>query len=579
MKKHTIIDSSKSPSLKSWGEHPDGESFGNVRPNSYVECGWGRLIFAHTFKENQKVADLLREEKKGCRDISFYIRKPQVTISEAPHEFFLDPSETLRFDLEEYEETSLEKYNYKIRVADWDKDLNAINRIYSTHGMVPVKPEGIEAGSFGSKIIYFIAEDEETHEPVGCVMGSDHVEVFGDPENGCSLWALAADPQARYPGIGKGLVLRVLNFFKERGRSFLDLSVMHDSDAKILYEKMGFESVPVFTLKRKNVINEKLYVGNYRSDQLNPYATIIVNEARRRGIGVKVLDAQHNYFQLEHGGRSITCWESLSELTTAVAMSRCADKEITFDLLGPAGVQLPPQHTVSDDESDFNFLKTHAHLAVKPADGEQGMGVSLMVQSPDELELAIGRAREISSKVILEKFIQGDDLRIVVINFEVVAAAVRKPAEVAGDGKHSIKELIQKQSRRREMATGGESSIPIDKETENCIQSAGYALSDILPPREILRVRKTANLHTGGTIHDVTSKLHPTLIKAAITVAKTINIPVVGVDLIIDSPEKESYVFIEANERPGLANHEPQPTAQRFIDMCFPDTRSPGASE
>jgi len=160
-----------------------------------------------------------------------------------------------------------------------------------------------------------------------------------------------------------------------------------------------------------------------------------------------------------------------------------------------------------------------------------------------------------------------------------VAAAVRKPAEVVGDGKHTVTELIQKQSRRREMATGGESTIPIDKETENCIQSAGYALSDVLPPREVLRVRKTANLHTGGTIHDVTSKLHPTLKKAAVTVAKTINIPVVGVDLIIDSPEKESYVFIEANERPGLANHEPQPTAQKFIDMCFPDTRSPGAAE
>jgi GNAT-family acetyltransferase (TIGR03103 family) len=207
------------------------------------------------------------------------------------------------------------------------------------------------------------------------------------------------------------------------------------------------------------------------------------------------------------------------------------------------------------------------------------MGVSLMVQSTDELELAIKRAREICSKVVLEKFIEGQDLRIVVINFEVVAAAVRKPAEVVGDGTHTVKELIQKQSRRREMATGGESFIPIDKETENCIQSAGYGLSDVLAPRETLRVRKTANLHTGGTIHDVTAALHPALKKAAVLVAKTINIPVVGVDFIVDAPDKDAYVFIEANERPGLANHEPQPTAQKFIDMCFPDTQSPGASE
>jgi GNAT-family acetyltransferase (TIGR03103 family) len=444
--------------------------------------------------------------------------------------------------------------------------------------MVPVTPEDIQPGFFGKEIVYFIAEDEQTHEAVGCVMGADHVEIFNDPENGCSLWALAADPQARYPGIGKGLVLHVLNYFKAKGRDFLDLSVMHDSDAKILYEKMGFHPVPVFTLKRKNVINERLYVGNFKSEELNPYATIIVNEARRRGIGINVLDAKNNYFSLNHGGRAVVCWESLSELTTAIAMSRCADKALTHSLLGPAGILLPPQHIVADDESDFNFLKLHKHIAVKPADGEQGMGVSLMVQSPDELELAIKRAREISSKVVLEKFIEGEDLRIVVIKFEVVAAAIRKPAEVVGDGKHQIIDLIKKQSRRREMATHGESSIPIDKETENCIQSAGYALSDVLPPREVLRVRKTANLHTGGTIHDVTADLHPALKEAAVKVAKTINIPVVGVDFIVNSPEKDAYVFIEANERPGLANHEPQPTAQKFIDMLFPDTRSPGAS-
>jgi len=576
MKKLDIIDSIKSPSLKSWGEAPEGEPFDRMRRDSYVECGWGRLIFAHTFKDNDKVADLLREEKKGCRDISFYIRNPQFTISVSPHEFFLDPSQTLRFDLDAYDQPPMQKFNFKIREADWEKDIEAINRIYASQHMVPVTPEDIQPGVFGQQIVYFIAEDAQTGTPVGCVMGADHVEIFDDPENGCSLWALAADPQARYPGIGRGLVLHVLSFFKQRGRSFLDLSVLHDSDAKKLYEKMGFQTVPVFTLKRKNVINEKLYVGNFRAEKLNPYATIIVNEARRRGIGVTVLDAKHNYFSLKQGGRSIVCWESLSELTTAVAMSRCADKAITHALLTPAGIHLPEQHTVADDESDFNFLKQHRHIAVKPADGEQGLGVSLMVQSTDELELAISRAREISSKVVLEKFIEGDDLRIVVINFEVVAAAIRKPAEVVGDGKHNIEQLIQKQSRRREMATHGESSIPIDKETENCIQSAGFALSDILPPQEGLRVRKTANLHTGGTIHDVTADLHPVLKESAVKVAKTINIPVVGVDFIVTSPKEESYVFIEANERPGLANHEPQPTAQKFIDMLFPDTRTPG---
>jgi len=85
-------------------------------------------------------------------------------------------------------------------------------------------------------------------------------------------------------------------------------------------------------------------------------------------------------------------------------------------------------------------------------------------------------------------------------------------------------------------------------------------------------VRRTANLHTGGTIHDVTDHLHPAITDASVRAAKALDIPVVGLDLIVSSPRRPDYVIIEANERPGLANHEPQPTAQRFIDLLFPQT-------
>jgi len=90
--------------------------------------------------------------------------------------------------------------------------------------------------------------------------------------------------------------------------------------------------------------------------------------------------------------------------------------------------------------------------------------------------------------------------------------------------------------------------------------------------REIT-VRKAANLHTGGTIHDVTATVHPDLVDAACRIAKAIKIPVVGIDFMVRDPAKPDYVFIEANERPGLANHEPQPTAARFIELLFPGSR------
>ncbi len=87
-----------------------------------------------------------------------------------------------------------------------------------------------------------------------------------------------------------------------------------------------------------------------------------------------------------------------------------------------------------------------------------------------------------------------------------------------------------------------------------------------------MTVRKTANLHTGGTIHDVTSQLNPALSHAAVTAAETLKIPVTGLDMIVSSPADEDYIIIEANERPGLANHEPQPTAECFIDLLYPQT-------
>src|SRR5690606_34347372 len=97
-------------------------------------------------------------------------------------------------------------------------------------------------------------------------------------------------------------------------------------------------------------------------------------------------------------------------------------------------------------------------------------------------------------------------------------------------------------------------------------------LEDVPPEGTEVQVRRTANLHTGGTIHDVTNEVHPLLVEAAIRAARAIDIPVVGIDFMVRSPQEAEYVFIEANERPGLANHEPQPTAERFIDLLFPRT-------
>ncbi len=556
------------------GSHPAGalDYPGNVE----IEMGWGRLIFAHTFQDPIELANALKDERKGDRDIAAYISDPHVVLSHAPQELFLDPSHTYRLWMSHYRPSRERPQGFSIRRLDSSSDAQAINDIYATRNMVQVDPTFFLSHLTAKHITYLVAEDSETGQIIGTVTGIDHCNAFGDPENGASLWCLAIHPQSTLPGIGDALVRQLAEHYAARGRAYMDLSVIHDNDRAIqLYEKLGFQRIAAFTLKNKNSINEKLFAGPAVQEELNPYALIIVNEARRRGIMVDVTDAEGGFFKLSHGGRTIQCRESLSQLTDAVAMSRCDDKAVTRRVLQADGLLVPDQMVALDKVANEAFLTKHKALVVKPARGEQGRGISVDIRDPESLRQAISRARAHCDVVLLEQFCAGEDLRIIVTDYRVVAAAVRKPPKVIGDGEHSVRALIEKHSRRRASATGGESRIPMDEETERCVRAAGWDLDQVLPDGNSVTVRKTANLHTGGTIHDVTDRLHPQLVEAAVRAAKAIQIPLVGLDFLVERVDGPDYVIIEANERPGLANHEPQPTAERFIDMLFPHTANP----
>ncbi|XBQ15905.1 MAG: N-acetylglutaminylglutamine synthetase [Oceanicaulis sp.] len=540
-----------------------------------IDVGWGRLIFAQTFDDADALVQTLRAEKRDKRDIAFYVRDPHVVMSVAPQEVFLDPSHTYRLDLATYRSSAEQPKGFFIRRLCSEADAEMVNTIYVSRGMVPVEPNFFWRQRDSRTLTFLVAEDERTGQVLGAVTGVDHGRAFDDPEKGSSLWCLAVDPRAAHPGLGEALVRRLAETFQARGCACMDLSVLHDNSGAIkLYEKLGFKRAPFFTLKRKNTINQNLFIAPPPEEGLNPYARIIVDEARRRGIGVEVLDAEGGFFKLTHGGRSIVCRESLSELTNAVAMSRCDDKAVTRRLMLQAGVPVPAQLAVDPSAEDLSeaeaFMAEHGSVVVKPARGEQGRGVTVGVDTPEDLQAAVNSARGQGGPVLIEQFCSGDDLRVLVINDEVVAAALRKPPEITGDGKRPVRKLVESFSRRRAAATGGESRVPLDAETERCIRSAGYDWDSVLDAGERLRVRRTANLHTGGALHDVTHSLHPRIARSAVEACRAIEIPLAGIDFIIDRPDQPEHVFIEANERPGLANHEPQPTAERFVDLLFP---------
>lgn len=542
------------------------------------DLGWGRLVFGQTFDDPGELGTALRAEASGRRDIGMYLEAPHVFVALNPQDFFIDPSFTYRLDLTEplaYRPPELP--GVSVRPVQSIADCAAINEIYLQCRMVPADIDLMWHNSQAEPhMIYLVAVEDDTGTVVGTVTGIDHLQLFDDPENGSSLWCLAVSPTLCRPGAGGLLVRSLVEEFIRRGRAQMDLSVLHDNAAAIaLYERMGFDRVPELGVKRKNAINERLFAPAQAEEefaQLNPYARIIADEAVLRGIAVRILDAQAGYMQLTHGGTTVTTRESLSELTNAVAMSRCDDKRIARKVVAEAGVRVPRGITATFGEEDKRFLATVGSVVVKPARGEQGAGITVGVTRHDELDRALQLASKHCPEVLIEERCEGEDLRIVVINGKVIAAALRRPAEIIGTGKHTIAQLIEAQSRRRSGATHGESKIPMDSVTEDTVRDAGWDMDEVLPANEHLVVRRTANLHTGGTIVDVTDDLNPTLAKVAVDAADAIGIPVTGIDLIVPSVKGEEYVFIEANERPGLANHEPRPTAQAFVDLLFPRT-------
>ena len=571
---------SQHPLTTRWERAADSLPEG-ITPDVVLECGWGRIVFGQTFTSHDRLRAALRGEESGQRDVCVYPREPHVLVAQAPSELFVDPSHTYRLDLAQYVAGGPgDRRNGQVHVRRLrdEADVQAVNAVYARAGMLVADPCLVLENARGDVFTYLVAEDP-AGRVVGTVTGIDHVRAFGDLEGGTSLWCLAVHPQSTVTGVGEALTRALAEELRDRGRAYVDLTVLHDNRRAIrLYERVGFTRVPVLSVKRKNGINEPLFVGPASPDyrRLNPYARIIADEARRRGIDVEVRDAEWGELRLTRGSRRITTRESLSELTTAVAMSRCDDKRITRRVLQGAGLAVARGRTATTPEQDAAFLAEVGDLVVKPARGEQGRGITVGVRDPGSLATAVEQARRHCPDVLLEERFDGEDLRVIVIGHEVVAAALRIPATVLGDGTSTVRELVEAHSRRRAAATGGESQIPLDEGTWATVQDAGHSPDDVLPAGVELRVRRTANLHTGGTITDVTADLHPALAEACVRASRALDIPVTGLDLLVPRPDGPEHVFVEANERPGLANHEPQPTAERFLDLLFPGTGRAG---
>ncbi|OOY33890.1 hypothetical protein BOV90_07715 [Solemya velum gill symbiont] len=222
-------------------------------------------------------------------------------------------------------------------------------------------------------------------------------------------------------------------------------------------------------------------------------------------------------------------------------------------------------------------------LVAKPSTTDMGIGITIGIQDERSLLTAFDTAKQHSPMVLLENFIDGDEYRLLVINGKFVAAAHRISAHVTGDGRHTIRELVNMLHRDPRRGVGKQSvlgRIELDQEAEAVLAKAGYTIDGIPPAGKQVFLRGTSNLSRGGTCVDVTSDVHPDNQEMALLAAKVIGLDIAGIDYIttdITRSWKETGGKIcEINPSPGLRMHhsptegEPHDVAGPIFEMLFP---------
>jgi ribosomal protein S18 acetylase RimI-like enzyme len=198
-----------------------------------LEMGWGRLIFGQTFADPQHLAEVLRHEGPGRRDICIYAREPHVLIAKAPAELFIDPSHTYRLRFSDDESVKVPN-GFSVRTLETPEDGDSINRVYVHCGMVSAPVDVMWDNHLHCEPVdYLVAVRDDDGTVVGTVTGVDHKRLFSDPEDGASLWTLAVDPSTSLPGVGVALTNALAAIYRNRGRAYMDLSVAHDNAAAI----------------------------------------------------------------------------------------------------------------------------------------------------------------------------------------------------------------------------------------------------------------------------------------------------------------------------------------------------------
>ncbi len=314
-----------------------------------------------------------------------------------------------------------------------------------------------------------------------------------------------------------------------------------------------------------------------------PSTASLVRAAEERDIPWIRLNRQ-SLVQFGHGKYQRRIQATTTSDTSNIAVELASDKEETNSILRDLGLPVPKQRLVrSSSDAKRAAERIGFPVVLKPLAGNHGRGVSINLKTTDEVEVAFEKAREHGRNVIVESHLEGHDHRLLVVNGELVAASKRVPGHVVGDGKHTIEQLIDTVNEDPRRGVGHEkvlTRLELDHQAERLLSKLDYDRNTVPEDGEVVNLRLTANLSTGGTAIDVTDTIHPDNREMAIRTIKAIGLDIGGVDFltkdITESFRETGGGICEVNAGPGFRMHvapsegTSRDVAGPVLDMLFP---------
>ena len=317
--------------------------------------------------------------------------------------------------------------------------------------------------------------------------------------------------------------------------------------------------------------------------RLGPSTGCIVDEAAKRNIPFIRLNKQ-SLVQLGYGIHQKRIRATIASTTSNIAVDIACDKEETKNLLGASEIPVPRGVIIRTEEGLKDAVESVGYpMVLKPVDGNHGKGATTDINDWEHAVKALAAAQVYGRSVICERFITGFDFRVLVIDNKFICAALRTPASVTGDGLHTIQWLVDDTNKDPRRGFGHEkvlTSIKLDAFSDQMLEEKGYTLETIPPKGELVLLKPTANLSTGGTSTDVTDEVHPANVFMCERIAQIIGLDICGIDIMAPDlrlPINENGgAVLEVNAAPGFrmhidpANGLPRNVAEPVIDMLFP---------